>query len=159
MRRRLNAAAVAVAAAALLAASVLTAGPASATITSLTKASCQEQGGSYTVAKGLRTCTVGPFFTRYVDVYNVYGEGVYGAGSYVYPAYFGYWTEHRGWRDVTVTTQKGGNVATQTTPVTISTLVSRFISDELCGYDTGFTSSYATVLDCYIAGVYPPDIP
>lgn len=154
MGRRLNAAAVAVATAALLAGSVLSAGPASAT-TTLTRSSCV---GTYTVLKGLRTCTDGPYFTRYVDVYNVYGEGPYGAASFTYPAYFGYWTEHLGWNDVTVTTQKGGNVATQTT-TTVSTLVSRFITDELCGYDSGFSSAYATVLDCYNAGVYPPAIP
>ena len=68
MRTRARAASIAMAGAALLVAPVLAAGPASAAPTvmsaptTLTQATCQAGGGTFTLVKGLKTCTtLSPF--------------------------------------------------------------------------------------------------
>ena len=57
MRARARAASIAMAGAALLVAPVMTAGPASAAPTTLTQATCEAGGGTFTLVKGLKTCT------------------------------------------------------------------------------------------------------
>jgi hypothetical protein len=155
----------AVAASALTAALVLTAAPASAasTTTSITQQSCASEGGTFTRAKGVKTCTSGPSSIRYTAGSTGSAE-VYGPFTNPFLTADGYVAEWRyadGYRDTVVQTQKGGGAVVTTTT---SVLVYRATTDHTCfaltyyphlgGY--GYGSAFPVL--CDIAGLYPATI-
>ena len=150
MRAHARAATIAMAGAALLIAPVMTAGPASAAPSSLTATSCEADGGTYVVAKGVRTCTVtGPLVNSTVD--NLYAEVEVPGGTV-----FGRWSEARQTQVATVQTLQKGKLTTTSS----TTLVTRTVYPAECGFFsyTTFASRLAAFGECYDAGVYPADI-
>lgn len=150
MGRRGRTGVVAVAVSALTAAVFATAAPASAAPPSLTATSCVVDGGAYTAAKGVRTCTVtGPLVSSTVD--NLYAE-VEVAGGIV----FGRWSEVRQTQAATVQTLQKGKLTTTSS----TTLVTRTVSPASCSFLSyaTFSSSNVPFGECYDAGVYPANI-
>jgi hypothetical protein len=106
---------------ALLAAAPATAAP------GLTEASCTAQGGvgnsTFTRAKGVKTCVIVGGNINYVNdgvhYNNQPGTFTYGSTAptscFSAPFLCVSWTEQRGYRDITTSTQKGGGAVVVTT--------------------------------------------
>ena len=146
MRHRFRRGVVAVAVSALTVALVATAAPASAAPASLTEATC---AGTYTAAKGVRTCTVQSGNVTYSEDLVNYKEVSLGGGAFI----FGYWREYLGTRVVTVQTQQKGKITT----VTDTVIVRRDITDQTCSIYNGTTVNVA-ISECEAAGIYPAPI-
>jgi hypothetical protein len=127
MKTPLRAASIAAAGAAALVAAFFTAAPATAAPSGLTEASCTAQGGvgnsTFTRVKGVKTCVVVAGTIRYVSdgvrYNNQPGTSTYGSTAptscFEAPFLCVSWTEQRGYKDITTSTQKGGGAVVVTT--------------------------------------------
>jgi hypothetical protein len=164
MRRRAHARVGAMAAVALTAALVLTGPPASAapSSSSITQASCSAEGGTFTRAKGVKTCTVTSPSIRYESPSTLHSATVNGPFTSEFltaSSYYGEWKQSEGYRDTVTKTQKGtGTIVTTTSSV----LVRMFTYDQTCwevgSLGGGITYTPTFPVMCDIAGVYPAEI-
>jgi len=149
------------AAASLLAAFLVTSAPASAA-PALTPASCDALSGTFSRVKGVKTCAYVSSTVRRENPTSFFHNFVVGPfpvdGLIHGRGYSGEWKQHEGYIDTLVLTQKGNGSVT--TMATDSRLVFLDIYDEYCGESPdGFALSFAYVVECEVAGVYPDEIP
>jgi hypothetical protein len=172
MHRRARAIGLALTSATLLAGTVLTAAPASAAPAgSLTAASCQAQGGTFTQAKGVKTCTrlfairqqvtnTAQPTTEYAP-YKV-SQDVIDLAQLTAPGYQGDYSLQTPVQDSIVQTQKGGGQIVTTTATnqvgpTVITVETCSSAVRLVDGSLSFVGA-AYIVQCRALGMYPENL-